>query len=114
MPVLKIQTSQTVDESTKAALLAEASRTIITELGKPERYVMVIVEHATAMMFAGETTPAAYLELKGIGLPASHTASLSKVLCHLVTKTLGIPGERIYIEFADVQGRMWGWNGGTF
>ncbi|MDB9356503.1 phenylpyruvate tautomerase MIF-related protein, partial [Nodularia spumigena CS-587/03] len=28
--------------------------------------------------------------------------------------TLGVPENRIYIEFADAQATMWGWNGATF
>ena len=27
---------------------------------------------------------------------------------------LGVPKKRIYIEFADAKGSMWGWNGRTF
>ncbi|KAF0140534.1 MAG: hypothetical protein FD153_775 [Rhodospirillaceae bacterium] len=114
MPVLKIQTNRPMDETTKVTLLTEMSRTVATELGKPERYVMIAIEPVAAMMFAAETTPLAYLELKSIGLPVSRTATLSKALCHLITKTLGIPGNRIYIEFANAEGGLWGWNGGTF
>jgi len=27
---------------------------------------------------------------------------------------LGLPADRVYIEFADAPRSMWGWNGGTF
>ncbi|MFS8802740.1 phenylpyruvate tautomerase MIF-related protein, partial [Synechococcus sp. R60.2] len=27
---------------------------------------------------------------------------------------LGIPKKRIYIEFSDAKGYLWGWNGTTF
>lgn len=114
MPILKIQTNQPVDDVTRAVLLAEASLTVTAALGKPERYVMVAIEPTAAMIFAGNMAPLAYLELKSISLPVSRTASLSQALCHLMNKTLGIPSERIYIEFAEADGKMWGWNGGTF
>ena len=27
---------------------------------------------------------------------------------------LGVPADRVYIEFADAKRHMWGWDGGTF
>jgi len=47
-------------------------------------------------------------------LPQGRTATLSKALCELMNKTLGVKAERVYIEFADAEGALWGWNGGTF
>lgn len=115
MPVLKIQTNQPIDGATRIALLEEASNAIADELGKPEYYVMVIIEHTTGMMFSGNTTPLAYLELKSIGgLQPPRATSLSKILCYILRKTLGIPSERVYIEFTEVHGKMWGWNSSTF
>lgn len=114
MPMLMIQTNLEVPSEVRASLLAEASRQVADGLGKPERYVMVALEDATPMQFAGEATPAAYLELKSIGLPGDSTPTLSEALCGLITEHLQIPGDRIYIEFADAPRHMWGWNGGTF
>ena len=114
MPFLKIQSNTAIDEADASSLLAEASKLVATELGKPENYVMVALEPAQAMLFAGSDAPLAYLELKSIGLPENKTAALSAALCNLIETRLGIPASRIYIEFADAPRAMWGWDGGTF
>ncbi len=114
MPLLQVKTNQVLDRETGASLLPRCSQAVAGALGKPERYVMVSVEGGVPMLFAGDDSPCAYLELKSIGLPENKTAELSETLCTLVSEALGIASERIYIEFADAQRHMWGWNGGTF
>ncbi len=114
MPYLKIQTNQPIDPPAGKALLTRASKLVASELGKPENYVMVALEADVPMLFAGEDSPLAYLELKSIGLPQDKTDRLSAALCHLLEESLHIGKERIYIEFANAQGSMWGWKGGTF
>jgi phenylpyruvate tautomerase len=114
MPLLKIQTNQPVDTDKKHALAAEASKAVADMLGKPERYVMVSIEENPAMLFGGSGEPLAYLELKSIGLPESKTGDFSAALAALLDRHLGLPADRVYIEFADAPRTMWGWNGGTF
>lgn len=114
MPYLKIQTNLEPDRGHCDALLKAASAAIAEALGKPERYVMVALESGTPMAFAGSADPSAYLELKSIGLPESRTGELSATLCGLINRELDIPADRIYIEFADAQRHLWGWNAGTF
>ncbi|MCW9024926.1 MAG: phenylpyruvate tautomerase MIF-related protein [Gammaproteobacteria bacterium] len=115
MPLLKIQTNHSLDSINTEALLAEASQLVATGLGKPEAYVMVVMEQRPqAMIFAGSTDPLAYLELKSIGLPEAKTGTLSQSLCQFMENKLGIPASRIYIEFADAPRAMWGWDSGTF
>ena len=114
MPLLKIQTNVVLDSDAGKALVAEASHAVAGLLGKPERSVMVSLETAVTMAFGGDSSPLAYLEMKSIGLPQGRTSALSKALCELMNKALGVPADRIYIEFADAQGALWGWNGGTF
>ena len=114
MPYLTIQTNQDFDASKTKMLLQLASQTVSELLGKPENYVMVALTPPIPMVFAGSEAPAAYLELKSIGLPQESTTSLSNALCALVNEQLGIPKDRIYIEFSNAERSMWGWNGRTF
>jgi hypothetical protein len=58
--------------------------------------------------------PAAFAELRGIGLPVSKTGELSRLICELIESGLGVPRQRIYINFADIPASQWGWNGQTF
>ena len=114
MPYLKITASRSIDAAQKHNLLKAASHLVASELGKPERYMMVSLGPPLQMLFAGTDEPCAFMELRGIGLPESKAGKLSQLLCELVESQTGIHKDRIYINFADVKPAMWGWNGDTF
>jgi len=114
MPTLRIQTNWQPGANGPTRLLRAASQKVAEMLGKPERYVMVSYEPNAHMLFGGDDTPLAYLELKSIGLPEDRTTELSATLCELVSEQTGIPQDRVYIEFSNAERHMWGWNGGTF
>lgn len=114
MPYLSIQTNLALTDNQSRELLENASRTVATMLGKPESYVMIAIHAANPIMFAGSTDPAAYLELKSLGLPETATADFSRTLCDLIGSELGVAAERTYIEFAGPKRQMWGWNNETF
>ena len=114
MPLLKIQTNREIAADVKQAAIKAASELVASNIGKSERYVMVAFEPTQPMVFAGSDNPCAYLELKSIGLTEDKAKSLSIVLCEFVDSQLGIPADRVYIEFADAPRAMWGWNRSTF
>ena len=113
MPLISVKTSAASPNG--AALLTDLSSTLASLLGKPERYVMTLLEAEVPMTFAGDPDPACYVEVKSIGaLDGDRTRQVSSAVCGLIEQHLGIPADRIYIGFEDVPGRLWGWNGGTF
>ena len=114
MPLLKIQTNRQLSAEDCSDLLKNLSMTVAQALGKPERYVMIVLEENQSMLFAGSDDPMAFLELKSIGLPVQITGDLSATLCGTIGFSLDIPTDRIYIEFADAERAMWGWNSTTF
>ena len=114
MPLVKLQSNVELGEASQYQLLQELSSLTAQLLGKPESYVMVVIEPTTAMLFAGSNAPLCYIELKSIGLPESKTPQLSAALCNLVNEKLGVAKDRTYIEFSDAPRAMWGWNGATF
>lgn len=87
---------------------------LMNELGKPEKFIMVAIEPVTDMLFSGSSDPAAFVELKSIGLPPEKITGLSATICTLLNEKLSLPPDRIYIEFTDSPGNMFGWNKGTF
>ena len=113
MPYLKIQTNLPHLKQTGRGLLKEASALVARELEKPEAYVMVVLEDNTPMAFAGSDDPAAFLELRAIGLPIKKHGQLSKVLGELINRHLGVSPERIFLNFADIPPSSWGWKGDT-
>lgn len=114
MPLLKLQLSIALEEKKKEALLKSLSKMVAKEIGKPERYVMVLLEES-AIIISGETDPAAFADIRSIGgLSGSVNKKLSDTLCSLLKENLGIPGDRVYMNFTDVSASDWGWNGSTF
>lgn len=114
MPTLIIQTNVETEPKRQKVMLEAISATLAEQLGKPERYVMVILKTGQDMLFGADDGPAAYLELKSLGLPEDSTPALSSALCSLMHKHFSIPADRIYIELSSPPRHMFGWNGGTF
>ena len=63
MPLLTITTNISLDNQAAQALCLEASSHVANLLGKPESYVMISLQTATSMSFAGDMSPCARLEL---------------------------------------------------
>ncbi|MBN2196033.1 MAG: hypothetical protein JW751_24670 [Polyangiaceae bacterium] len=116
MPLLAIKTSTPLPSpAERDSVLLRLSREVSRSLGKPEGYVMVSLEGGIAMCFAGKTEPACYAELKSIGgIDRATTPGLSRALCAVIEKELGVHQDRVYIEFTNVSGSLWGHGGQTF
>ncbi|PUU86654.1 phenylpyruvate tautomerase MIF-related protein [Halanaerobium sp.] len=112
MPFIKVQTNQKVKKEEE--LLKKLSAEMAEQLGKPESYIMTALEANLKMTFGGSTEKTAFIEVKSIGLKQSMTEELSQFICEFIEQELEIEQDRIYIEFADAPGAMWGWDGGTF
>ncbi|MDJ0735480.1 MAG: phenylpyruvate tautomerase MIF-related protein [Nostocaceae cyanobacterium] len=116
MPLIKVQTSvSNGDKAEVEAMLKNLSAKLAKHTGKPESYVMTAFEAGVPMTFGGSTDPVCYLEIKSIGtMKPDQTQAMSQDFCQEINQALGVPQNRIYIEFADSKGAMWGWNGTTF
>ncbi|BAY27942.1 macrophage migration inhibitory factor family protein [Calothrix sp. NIES-2100] len=116
MPLIKVQTSVPAPEKVEVeSMLKSLSAKLAKHLGKPEAYVMTVFEPEVPMTFAGTTDPVCYIEIKSIGtMKPEQTQTMSQDFCQQINQALGVPKNRIYIEFADSLGAMWGWNGTTF
>jgi len=114
MPTLIIKTNADLSDVNQGRLLEMLSSAVAGMLAKPERYVMVILEPNPHMCFGGDGSPLAYVELKSLGLPEGRTREFSATLCGLMQQHLGVPQDRIYIEFASPDRHLFGFNAGTF
>jgi phenylpyruvate tautomerase len=116
MPLIKIQTSVSAPAKSEVeTMLKGLSVKLAKHTGKPESYVMTAFEPEVPMTFAGNTEPACYIEIKSVGaMKTEQTQAMSQDFCEEINQALGVPKNRIYIEFADAKGYMWGWNGSTF
>ena len=111
MPFAHVTTNVSVDAEAVAKGLSEL---LAGALGKPEGYVMCLVTPDAALVFGGSGDPVAYVELKSIGLGESACKDLSGRLCAFLEDECGVPPERVYIEFKDLQRSWFGWNSSTF
>ncbi len=114
MPLLKLETTVVLSEDKRQALLAALSKTVAETIGKPQQYVMVAASQA-AMQMSGNAGDAAFVEVRSIGgLTGQVNQNLSQKVCQLLHDSLGVPPNRIYLNFTDVPASCWGWNGSTF
>jgi phenylpyruvate tautomerase PptA (4-oxalocrotonate tautomerase family) len=114
MPTLIIQTNAVVPAERRKVVLEAASSLVAEQLGKPESYVMVLMQHNEDMLFGADDAPMAYLELKSLDLPEDRTPELSAALCAFMEQHFGVSPARVYIELASPPRHLFGWNGGTF
>ena len=111
MPFIQINTSAKshVDND---LLQKEISKMVSDLTGKPENYVMTMIQSNSQMTFAGSDEPCCFIKLKSIG--SLNPSSMSKSLCELIASKTNIKANRIYIEFIDVKASNWGFNNSTF
>ena len=115
MPLIKLQTVTPVPEEKQQALLASASRIVAKATGKPETYVMAILEPAAAATMAGQAAPVAFVDVRGIGgVNATVNTAISKGVCDLLKEQMGVAPDQVYLNFTDVPAANWGWDGRTF
>jgi phenylpyruvate tautomerase len=116
MPLIKIQSSvNTPEKVTVDNLLKSLSAKLAKHLNKPESYVMTAFESDIPMTFGGTLEPVCYVEIKSIGkMKPEQTKAMSADFCQQIESELGVPANRIYLEFADSERHLWGWNKGTF
>ncbi len=111
IPLIKVKTNIAAVQ-VPDTFLKKLSAALATATGKPESYVMTLLDSGVPMTFAGSEEPCAYVEIKSIG--SLTPPAMSDQFCELIKSSLGIPKDRVYIGFEDVNVSDWGWNGRTF
>ena len=109
MPYVNISTSKKIENKNK--LLDEISTLISSLTKKSKRFVMAKLEDKANLYFNDES-PCCYFEIKSIG--SLNPSEMANPICSFIHEKMGIPIDKIYINFYDVSPEMWGWNGRTF
>ena len=110
MPLLTVSTS--IEITDKNLFLKNCSRLVSKLTNKPEQYVMVRLFDQTPMYFNMDQTPSCFLDLKSIG--SLNSSEISKEISAFISNQIGIPINRVYICFEDINASNWSWNGKTF
>ena len=111
MPLISVRTSLTDVKNSKEILKA-LSEELAKSTGKPEQYVMTLIQNDLPMTFGGNNDPCCYLEIKSIG--SLKPNEMTEVFSKIISDMMKIPINRIYISFEDVEPSRWGVNGKTF
>ena len=98
MPLLTVSTSIEITE--KILFLKNCSRLVSKLTNKPEQYVMVRLFDQTPMYFNMDQSPSCFLNLKSIG--SLNPSEMSKEISTFISNQIGIPMNRIYICFEDI------------
>ena len=112
MPFIQINTSSKSDVENVDLLQKDISKMVADLTGKPENYVMTMIQIDNKMTFAGSDEPCCFINVRSIG--SLTPSSMSKSLCELIASKTNINKNRIYIEFIDVKASNWGFNSSTF
>ena len=112
MPFIQINTSSKSVVENEGLLQQSVSKLVADLTGKPENYVMTMIQLDNNMTFAGSDEPCCFMKIKSIG--SLNPSSMSKPLCELIASRTNINTNRVYIEFVDVKASNWGFNGSTF
>eukprot|EP00794_Sanderia_malayensis_P014240 gene14240-15725_t len=113
MPMLDVTTNLD-KEKFDEAWMKEATDLIAKLLGKPNLYVMVNVVAGHQMSMGGSSEPCAIVHLSSIGQISEEKNKVNyNPIADLLVK-VGVPKNRMYVQFTDLQRNMVGWNGKLF
>ena len=74
-----------------------------------------MIEHTRKKWSAVSPGDAAFVDVRSVGgLTDDVNRKLSQKVCKLLNGSLGVPENRVYLNFTDVEAANWGWNGSTF
>ncbi|PNW69968.1 hypothetical protein CHLRE_17g700100v5 [Chlamydomonas reinhardtii] len=115
MPTLNIITNVAGDRVTTSDVLKALSKAVASSVGKPEQWVMASVTTDKPMIYGGTEEPCAFGYLMSIGsIGGDKNKKISAAICEVLTAKLGVPANRVYIQFSDAKASDVGWDGSTF
>ena len=114
MPYFNIDTNQDFSSEATQEIMQKASSFLAELVGKPESFVMVSIKPGVPLIFGGTHDPCAFVRLKSIGLPHNRCTEFSEKICDFIQQELDVSKDRIFIDFKDLERRLFGWNGKTF
>ena len=114
MPMIITKTTATISDE-QQCILTEAFGEAITLLpGKSEEWLMLSFEDNQRMAFRGTCeNDLCYVEVNLLGSAKREAYdNLTARLCEIISETLGIPSDGIYIKYEEA--KTWGYDGFNF
>lgn len=114
MPFIDTKLNVRLTEDQEVVLKKKLAEAIEIFPGKTEYWLMLNFTDSSRLWFRGYNNfPMAMVEIKLLGSAEADLSNrMTKVICDLFHKELGISPEHVYVkyEFCDT----WGWNGENF
>ncbi|WVZ16246.1 hypothetical protein V8G54_009228 [Vigna mungo] len=102
MPCLYISTNINLDGINIDPIFSQASTAVSKIIGKPEKFVMVILKGSVPISFEGNKEPAAYAEIVSMG---GINSEVKKKLIYdigtILQSNLSIPRTRFFLKVFD-------------
>ena len=111
MPVLKIETNQPLSREQTAALMKKSTDMLCRVLGKDKTYMMVYVDAGCSMMFNGSTEPFAFVQLRQFAFEEDQAAGIIEGISAFIADELQVSPNRQYIQLAEMESALFGWDG---
>jgi phenylpyruvate tautomerase len=113
MPYFNIETNQPIDATSSSDLMKKATGFLAGMMGKPEHVIMVTIKTGMPYLFGGTDEPTAYVQIKAVALVKDKCPEYSKQVCDFLEDEIGVPADRVFIEFIDIDPKIFGFNGST-
>ena len=114
MPCIQLNVSSKLTDANKTNIKSRLGKAIELLPGKSENWLMVTMQDEVSIYFKGNNDkPAAYVAVGVYGREDGRAFNaLTGQICAILGDELGIPADRIYVQYSATQ--HWGWNGGNF
>ena len=113
MPILSLDTNQSIAPEHCTELLHKASDLLANMLAKPKSSIMVRINQGLHLMIDDSTEPTAYVQLKLFAFPQEQAAEFVRSITEFVQAELGVAPDRQYHRLIDMQPSLLGWDGST-
>ena len=113
MPFIHTRVNRPISQEAEKKLAQDFGRAAAL-LGKSESWLMLQFEDNCRLYFQGDSDrPIAFVSVKLFGSAGSAAyEKMTEKLTALVTETLSIPAENVYVEYEETE--HWGWRGSNF
>lgn len=110
MPTLHITCNIDQDKTSFDELVVKATELLVKVLEKPSSYVQIIYT-VSLIEFGKQSGPSAKVDLYSIDLTKKQADTIVEPLSKIISRYVGAPPPRTYINFLPLQRSMCAWNG---
>ncbi|MBE6541521.1 MAG: hypothetical protein E7672_03640 [Ruminococcaceae bacterium] len=114
MPLITAQTNIIFAKEKEIKLKSDLAVALAESFpGKTENWLMINFEYGCSMYFGGSDAPCMVVTIEIFGKQTTESYDkMTEKTCQLISSVCGIPSDRIYVKYAEVE--RWGWNGRNF